>query len=181
MWIPRAATSVATRALDLPRRNSSSERSRCAWLLLPWIIDDPYFFQRTYVFVFHHIHYFNWRIYLSSMFECIPFTINYICPWMVRVLFKMHTEMLNDSRWFKIFCGICRTTIIQIYCVIVGAYFMKWMWRRVQFANFTQFHYLKHMRIKNRYFVRTKPIIRPLLMLCLQTNIVCWHFYQNML
>jgi hypothetical protein len=35
--MPRAAMSVATRILTLPDLNSASARSRCGWLLLPWI------------------------------------------------------------------------------------------------------------------------------------------------
>ena len=35
--MPRAAMSVATRIFALPPLNSASARSRCGWLLLPWM------------------------------------------------------------------------------------------------------------------------------------------------
>ena len=35
--MPRAATSVATRASTCPRTNESSARSRCFWLRSPWM------------------------------------------------------------------------------------------------------------------------------------------------
>ena len=37
MSIPRAAMSVATSTGTSPERNSASARSRCGWLLLPWM------------------------------------------------------------------------------------------------------------------------------------------------
>src|SRR5512144_2466342 len=37
MSMPRAATSVATRTANRPALKSASARTRCGWLLLPWI------------------------------------------------------------------------------------------------------------------------------------------------